>query len=337
MQIFRFDEPPVRLCGVFRNADGRFIRLDESVAAATNDTVRERNYNPVGGRVRFKTDSPTLTVKYTVASNRPDWAIPMAGSVGIDVYAGTGENSRWVGYVNPYNYSNLTAENRIFKGEGLETVTINLPRNEPLINLTVAVEDGAVLCEPDEYTYKTPIVFYGSSITEGGCATSPGNAYTSIVPRELDSDYINLGFSAGAHGEQAIADYIAGLEMSVFVMDYDHNANDVAELEERHERFFKTVRAAQPNLPVIFMTKPDFAGDHEVNAARRALIKRTYDNAVAAGDGNVWFIDGESFFAGYDRGICTVEGCHPNDFGFWLMARKVCPVVREALAKACGD
>lgn len=337
MKTFRFCDAPVRLFGVRRNAEGRFIRLDEEVAAATSELVRERNYLAVGGRVRFKTDSPTLTVRYTLASNRADWAIPLPGSAGVDVYAGTGEASRWVGYAVPYNYTDLTAENRLFKGEGLETVTINLPRNEPLLDLTVTVEDGAEFLEPDEYTYKTPIVFYGSSITEGGCATAPGNAYTSMVSRALDSDYINLGFSGGAHGEQPIAEYISRLEMSVFVMDYDHNANDADELERTHERFFKTVRAAQPELPVIFMTKPDFTGDPTANSVRRDIIGRTYENALEAGDRNVWFIDGESYFEGYDRGVCTVEGLHPNDLGFMLMAKKVLPVLREALAKGYGN
>lgn len=179
MKTFRFCDAPVRLFGVRRNAEGRFIRLDEEVAAATSELVRERNYLAVGGRVRFKTDSPTLTVRYTIASNRADWAIPLPGSAGVDVYAGTGEASRWVGYAVPYNYTDLTAENRLFKGEGLETVTINLPRNEPLLDLTVTVEDGAEFLEPDEYTYKTPIVFYGSSIPRAAALPRPG----TLIPQ----------------------------------------------------------------------------------------------------------------------------------------------------------
>ena len=90
-----------------------------------------------------------------------------------------------------------------------------------------------MLKDAPEYRIKKPVVYYGSSITQGGCASKPGSSYESILSRRFDCDYINLGFSGTAKGEDEIVDYIKGLEMSVFVMDYDHNAPTTEHLASR--------------------------------------------------------------------------------------------------------
>ena len=148
---------------------------------------------------------------------------------------------------------------------------------------------GSTVAEGRTPRIDRPLVFYGSSITQGGCASRPGNNYMNHACRWLDADFINLGFSGSAKGELCVADYIASLELSAFVMDYDHNAKSVKQLKETHEKFFKTIRAAQPNLPIIVVSGPR-DGSYEPYRQRRDIIKRTYDHAVAAGDKNVYFV-----------------------------------------------
>lgn len=333
MKTYNFKEAPLSLHGFTFNAEGKIIRMPEEIAERVNETTKNRNYNAVGGRVRFKTNSDLIVVKTKLSSNKVDWAIPLSGSAGADVFAGVGEEARWIGVAAPHDYVSLEGEGWCFKKNNeLENITINLPRNEPLVDLEICINDDAIIEPADDYTNVTPIVYYGSSITEGGCATSPGNAYTSLVSRWLDSEYINLGFSNAAHGEEAMAEHITSLEMNVFVMDYDHNAANAEELKNTHEKFFKAVRAARPELPVVFMTKPDFDGNKAENAVRRDIVKATYENAKASGDKLVWFVDGESYFGNDNRSICTVEGCHPNDLGFMRMAKAVYPVIKQALA-----
>jgi hypothetical protein len=124
---------------------------------------------------------------------------------------------------------------------------------------------------------------------------------------------------------------MAGLEMSVFVCDYDHNAPNPEHLEATHERFFKIVRARRPELPIVMVSKPDFnKGDER----RRAVIRRTWENALAAGDRNAYFVDGETLFGTKDRDCCTVDGCHPEDLGFYRMAENIHPALRKALGLA---
>jgi hypothetical protein len=115
--------------------------------------------------------------------------------------------------------------------------------------------------------------------------------------------------------------------MSLFVYDYDHNAPDVEHLEATHERMFKTIREKNPDLPIIMMSRPKLHLDtHELK--RLEIIKKTYDNAIANGDKNAYFIDGRDLCK-----VCgnegTVDGCHPTDLGFFSMAKELCDFIEE--------
>ena len=168
---------------------------------------------------------------------------------------------------------------------------------------------------------------YGSLITQGGCASRPGMSYQSIVSRKFNCDYINLGFSGNAKAEDEITDYIKNLEMSVFVLDYDHNAPTVEHLKNTHEKMFKAVRNAHPDIPVIMMSRPKhFLTEEEKE--RRKVVETTYNNAVASGDKNVYFIDG-SLLTELCKDDGTVDNCHQTDFGFVSMANAVSRVMEN--------
>ena len=188
---------------------------------------------------------------------------------------------------------------------------------------------GAALLPAEGYRYACPVVYYGSSITQGGCASRPGNAYPAILSRMLDCDFVNLGFSGNAKGEAEMADYIAGLPMSVFVYDYDHNA-DTSRLQRTHARMFGIIRERQPQLPVIMLSRPQPYLD-EGERARRRIIEETFQSALRAGDKNVYFIDGSSLLHRFGGDSGTVDRCHPNDLGFMCMADGIRETLQRAL------
>ena len=154
-------------------------------------------------------------------------------------------------------------------------------------------------------------------------------SYSAIISRELNTNFINLGFSGNALGEDEIAEYVAGLDMSVLVYDYEHNAPDVPHLEKTHEKMFKTIRAKHPELPVVMLTLPKYRLNRE-ERARLEVVKRTYENAVAAGDRNVYFIPGPTLMK-YAKDEGSVDGCHPTDYGFASMAKVLTPVLKKIL------
>ena len=253
------------------------------------------------------------------------------GSAGIDIYKGTGSAKTYFDSIYPSKGSSRYTETIKLSGS-TEEYTLVLPLYSAISNLTISLDTTAQVGKPTPYTYEKPVVFYGSSITQGCSASRPGTSYTDVVTRMLDANLVNLGFSGGAKGEQIVADYIAGLEMSAFVLDYDYNASSVDELKNTHYNFYKTIRDAHPDIPIIIMTKNNVAmSTTDTNAKRRAVIKETYDKAVAAGDKNVYFIDGRYVYPEVARELCTVDGTHPTDIGMYYMAQAVYPILKQAL------
>ena len=133
-----------------------------------------------------------------------------------------------------------------------------------------------------------------------------------------------MGFSGNGKGEPIMAEYIASLEMSAFVLDYDYNAPTVEHLAATHRPFYETVRKAQPELPIVLVSRPprgNFA--QEQHEQRREVIRETWRAAVENGDKKVWFVDGQTLFGDADIYDCTMDGVHPNDLGFFSMASAV--------------
>ena len=151
----------------------------------------------------------------------------------------------------------------------------------------------------------------------------------------LGANLVNLGFSSSAKGETIVAETIARIKMSAFVYDYDHNG-DIANLRKTHYDFYKVIRQAQPDVPIIMISRFSWGysdSDDALNQ-RRDIIKTTYKKAVAEGDKNVYFIDGADVYPKEYRGACLVDGTHPNDLGMYFVANAIYPVLKDALTKA---
>ncbi|NLZ55971.1 MAG: hypothetical protein GX900_04850 [Clostridiaceae bacterium] len=342
------DQAPLEMTGQLPGPRDGYRRLDRARVAllaeqGVNEGAQGLLGNPAGVTVRFRTDSPTIALSVRLGNlvHFPHFAL--TGTRGIAVYVGSGPDRRFMGVSHPEPAPEVVHTARIepvesdlppavmIDGRAMREWQLYLPIYNDLEALAVGVAQGSTIIPPAPYTYRKPILFYGSSITQGGCASHPGNTYTAMVTRWLDIPQINLGFSGSAKGEPAMADLIAAQDIACFVMDLDHNMESVDALRERHELFFKRVRKAQPDLPVIIMTKPDFEFGIELNKQRRRVIRKTYLNAVRAGDRRVWFVDGQTLFGRRGRDNCTVDRCHPNDLGFYRMARRIEPLLRSIL------
>lgn len=335
MKFYHITEEPIKIYGLAKadREKRQFWRLTPEIMEKMPQ-YQFLGKRAVGGRIRFKTDSAYICVRMTLAQTKEDINIPLSGSAGADIYLGKGKDSVFLGYVAPQEHvlDEITAEKCFKKNPNMETVTVNLPRNDLLLDMEIGIDDDAHMEVPEEYSIVKPIVFYGSSITEGGCASRVGNAYTSIVCRWLDADHYNFGFSGSARGEKEFAEYIAALpEIGAFVYDYDHNAESPQQLADTHEPFYKVIRQAHPKIPVVFMSRPDVDKNRADADARRGIIRKTYENAVMSGDNNVWFLDGGTFFDKEGRAECTVDGTHPNSLGFMRMAQSLYPVLESAI------
>ncbi len=334
LKFYSFKSDPFRIYGLYDAQNPqrkRCVRMPEEVAERVSESVKNLNFNSAGGRVRFTTTSNYLALKMKKSPVEMGKNFSVAGRGGIDVYIRRGAVSEQIfikTFIPTVDCSDLEDILKLPRGE--KQITMNLPNYSGTTELFIGLEESSTLSVHPDYTVEKPVLYYGSSITQGGCASRPGMSYENIISRRLDVNYINLGFSGSAKAEDAIIDYMAGLDFSVFVCDYDHNAPSVEHLRNTHEKLYLKIREKHPDAPVIFVTKPDFWLKWGECERRRDIIYNTYINAKNRGE-NVIFIDGYSLFAGQNREDCTVDGCHPNDLGMFRMAEVIGKAVEFAL------
>ena len=331
LRFLPIDQPPFSVHGSYFD-DGKYRRLPQSVAAATNEGVLFLHANTAGGRLRFKTDSPYVAISARMSKVDARDHFALTGTSGFDLYANTDGEDYYVKTFRPPVRMKTGYESVIdFEDHALREITIHFPLYSDVHELYIGLAEDAVLEAASPYLPGAPIVYYGSSITQGGCASRPGMAYQNILARYNRRDFINLGFSGSARAEQPIIDYINGLDMSLFVYDYDHNAPTVEYLRDTHEKMFCAIREKHPDLPILMMSRPKTILNAE-EQERLAIVRQTYENAVAAGDTNVYLIEGPALMA-MAGAEGTVDNTHPTDFGFASMASAIGPVIDEIFSK----
>ena len=331
MKIYNCKDHPYMVFGIpFFEKTREYRRLPPDLFPEGSGLWEYGQRTP-GARIGFRTDAESFPVRLSLKSLRPDKGMSIFACQSAAVMLGERKRSILSGLVSPDNYDQLTFEREFHKSSDMDEVTVWLPRNEPIESIEIIIPDEAHLEDATPYTYGKAL-YYGSSITEGGCCCDVTNNYVARLSRWLDLDFYNFGFSGSAKGELEMADYINTIGISLFVYDYDHNSPSVEHLAATHEPFFKRIREKNPTMPIIMLSRPNFDESFDAKE-RRDVIYATYKNARDGGDENVYFIDGESFFDGNDRTLCTVDTTHPNDLGFYRMANMIFPVMLEILQK----
>jgi lysophospholipase L1-like esterase len=335
---------------------GQFYRMDYALSLTEggnyyknhmNNNIQNNNWHTSGGTIRFRTTSKTMTIMAmmhhaTGAGER----FTGRGMAGFDVYTGTGTDRLYLGgRMQTFTSTSMMTETVTLPAgvDGYNEVLINMPLYSGISNILITLEADALIAEPLDRDFDKPILFYGSSITQGACASRPGVAFPNMVCRMLNADCRNLGYSSGAKGEDATIAYIAKQEMVAFVMDYDHNA-DVNQLNATHYKLYKAVREAQPDLPIIMVSRPIFTPDYantsfDEDEQRIKIIESTYKKAKATGDKNVYFINGyEDFFPMQAEmaDLYSSDMRHPNDTGMYYMGLAIYEVLAPVLEAQKG-
>lgn len=311
--------------GVFYE-NGRFRRIPEDVAKSVSEGVYFLHSNTAGGRVRFKTNSTYVAISVKMQDVGKMGHFALCGSSGFDLYV---DNDYYNSFVPPFDIIDGYQSIINFSNNKMRDITINFPLYSAVTKFYIGLQKNAILSNPTPYKLQKPIVYYGSSITQGGCASRPGSSYEAIISRYFNADYINLGFSGNAKAEDEIINYINTLDMSVFVFDYDHNAPSIEHLKNTHEKAFLKIREKHPNLPIIMASRPKYHLTKD-EKQRLNIIKTTYNNALLRGDKNVYFIDGKTLMKlAKDEG--TVDSCHPTDLGFFSMASQFIRILKKII------
>lgn len=318
------------------NTPGLYDRLPAELEGKVREPLWYLGQNSSGLYVRFRTDSRIIRVRWTSSFCNNMTHMTPVGTRGLDLYALTDSGWRFAGSARP---SDKTTETSVVSGmDGREReYMLYLSLYDGVESLEIGVEEGCELLPPAVQSPKSdaPIVAYGTSILQGGCANRPGMAHTAILSRETDREVINLGFSGNALLDLEIAGLMASVENpALFIFDYVPNA-DVRLIDSTGETFFRIVRDAHPDVPVIFIEDPLFphsefdggiAGEIAAkNKAQKALFMRL----EKSGEKNIYYIAADGMIG--DDGEATVDGIHFTDLGMVRYVDHILPVVRKAL------
>ena len=326
----------------FDDVDHYYSRLPSGVTTNVNAGVRGMKHHTAGMQFRFETDSRKLVFKWT-PTDSPLSAdhMPASGKSGIDVYRFDADSGRW----------RYVKTGRIDKPEGSLEISwtpgtpclVNLPLYNGIKTFSLGVEPDAAVhaLGPRKSGIDKPVVFYGTSITHGGCASRPGMAFVNIVGRDLDVPVVNLGFSGSGVMELEMSDHLARIDASCYVLDClwnmgtttgDRaiNANGLIKgrnVEENYEPFIRNLRAKRPGVPIVMAEQCDVQC-RGPNAKDR-YIKALYDRLVAEGWTDLVYLPKDGMYPGDGEG--TVDGCHPTDYGMMSLAKAFGAAVAEAL------
>ena len=333
-------EAPFQLAGFgWWSVDRAYRRMPVNPSEPVPEAVNGLANHTAGGQIRFRTDSQRMAVKVTLAGLAGMPHMPATGQCGFDVYLG--EPGQQVYYrTTKYDHTQIDYAFLMFElpSSEMRTVTLNFPLYQGVVSVSVGLEQGVTVTSPPAYDDPRSIVCYGTSITQGGCAARPGMAYSNILSRRINREFINLGFSGSGKGEPEVARTIATLSNpGCFVLDYEANAGGLDGVKATLEQFVGILREAHPTVPILVVSKIRYAAEATnpaVTAARvasRDWQRQTVDRLRAAGDALIFFHDGGTLL-GDDFDECTVDGVHPTDLGFLRMADGLEPVIREVLA-----
>ena len=334
--FFDVRKEPFKVYGLYDHKNQtEFKRLPDEIGLNVNDGVTRLYKNTAGGRVRFCTDSDVIAIKTVMSGVGHMSHFSLTGVAAFDLYVDFPESgtSRFKKtFIPPYDIQTGYESKVDMKTRKLRYYTINFPTYSCVEALYIGVREGCEIGRGMPYSNALPIVYYGSSITQGGCASRPGAVYSAVVSRRMNLDYVNLGFSGSGKGEDVIVDYMASLPMCAFVSDYDHNS-PTEDLARTNRNLYEKIREAHPEIPYIMMSKCDVDDNFSENLDRRALIYENYRYARDNGDQNLYYIDGASVYRGPYDDFCTVDGIHPNDLGFALIADAMCAELKRAFTQ----
>lgn len=328
---------PIRLSGFpWFCRDGLYRRLPALPSGRIRDAVSELADCPAGGQVSFQSDTRHLAVRVKLSGPANMNHMPATGQCGFDLYVGEPGRQRYHNTAR-YDIRETGYEVELFEhpGPALRTFTLNFPLYQGVKEVQIGLSPEARVQAPPEWSDERPIIIYGTSITQGGCASRPGLAYTNIASRTLNREIINLGFSGNGCGDPEVLRLMAEIPRpGLWVLDYDANAGSHDELRKSLPIAIEVLRAVRADVPILVVSRLVWARDfsHEESAKNREIRAEIQREAVAvacaAGDSHIHFFDG-GILLGPDADESTVDGVHPNDLGFMQIARALVPELQR--------
>lgn len=316
-----------------------YDRLPAKAEKTVRSSVWNLSRHSAGECVRFVTDAGASGIGVRWSVTKPELAMPhmaATGVSGVDLYARADDGKwRWVACGRPAAQTTTTTLGTGMK-PGEREYMLYLPLYNGVSSVEIGIPKSATLkkADPRPEAKRKPVVFYGTSITHGACASRPGMVHTAILGRKLDVPVINLGFSGNGKLEQNVGDLLAELDPSVFVLDCLPNLTP-PEVAERAEPFVRALRKAKPDVPIVMVEDRTYGNSWIIpaqmkrNVESRIEFKKAYDKLAAEKLSGLYYLEGANLIGDDDE--ATVDSSHPTDLGFVRQADAFAKVLAPLL------
>lgn len=321
----------------FEDTKNYYDRLPARAEQTVRKPVWDLSRHSAGMSVRFKTDSAEIHVRYQLTgSNLAMPHMPATGVSGVDLYALNDQKQwRWVSVVKP---TRQQIESRIVGGlrkpaSGLREFRVYLPLYNGVKKLEIGVS-GDSRFEPVSPPPGKPIVFYGTSIMQGACASRPGMAIPAILGRRLGCPTLKLGFSGNGRMEKEVGKYLCELDPSVFVIDCLPNMNAQA-VTQSCVPLVVQLRRSRPNTPILLVEDRINTGAWirtgaiEHHASNHSALKTAFEQLSIRGVERIHYLSGSDLLG--PDGEATTDGSHPSDLGMVRYADAYETVLKKLL------
>ena len=294
------------------DTESYYDRLPVKAKETVRKPVWGLSHCSAGMQIRFATNAKHIKVRWTLTKSELALPhMPATGVSGIDLYyRDKSGNLRFSGNGRPQHVSNTAS----FQLPPSKEYLLYLPLYNGVKLVEFGIPEGKTLSRLLPARLLRPIVFYGTSITQGGCASRPGMATTSIVSRKLGIPVINLGFSGNGQMEQELADLLCDLDPAVYVLDTIWNMSPEM-VSKRVEPFIKKLRKARPVTPILLVEDSSIKN---LPTPKGDILREIHAKLTAAGDVNLYLLSNIGMLG--EDGEATVDGCHFSDLGMFRQA-----------------
>ncbi len=323
----------------WNDAPGPYDRLPPRAEGSVHELDWRFAKHSAGMVVRFVTDAAEIGARWLLKSTDIAMAhMPSTGVSGVDLYVRTGDRWSWLAALRPGTILGERNEQRLVIGLPPlpREFSLYLPLYNGVTSVEVGVPAGATLvAAPPRHGPAKPLVFYGTSIPQGGCVSRPGMAYPSIVGRRLDAPVINLGFSGSGRCEPTMVDLLAELDAAVLVVDSLVNM-EPGIVAERMAHLVDVFQRKRPRMPLVLVEEAvhpsAFASARTLQTPKSAALQGVFNEKSARSAGRLYLVKGDMLLG--DDGEATVDGIHPTDLGARRMADVLAPFLARVLAGA---
>nr|MBQ4319645.1 hypothetical protein [Clostridia bacterium] len=297
---------PFEIYGLpFVYTDNVYRRLPVNPPYPLPDAVERLAWQPSGGQVHFRAKLKQLAVKAKMAAPCAMANMCPMGQSGIDCYLRDIENEDILRYNSTACPKNPTKEtitdSVLLTSDTVRTydIVLNLPLYMRMDELEIGFDDEAEVYPPEVRPNPRRVIFYGGSITQGGCASRPGLSYTNILSRWTGHEFINYGFNGAGKAEDAVAEAIVKTDgAALFVINTMGNCPDGDYIREHYPRFISILRRKYPETPILLWTFGSWAQLRYNEAIKAKFEKMIVDTGVPARDKMVnGFLKAQTLFS----------------------------------------